>query len=58
MAQTNSQRERTTVSVQRDVHSRMEDAMPFQSMSYSEFIDTLLDVYEECENGDTSASSN
>jgi predicted CopG family antitoxin len=45
-AATGTKRESTTLSVHRDVHSRLETLKPYESMSYSEFLDELADVYE------------
>ena len=36
----------TTMSVHRDVHERLDSLKPYDSMSYSEFLDELADVYE------------
>lgn len=47
-AETDTPRKTTTVSLHRDVHSRLESLKPYESMSYSEFLDELADAYE-CE---------
>jgi predicted CopG family antitoxin len=41
-----SEQKRTTVTVHESVHDRLADAKPFDSLSYSEFINELLDQYE------------
>lgn len=39
--------EKTTISMRQDVHDRFLGAKPFDSMSHSEMVDYLLDVYED-----------
>lgn len=46
-AETDTARETTTVSVHKDVHERLKTLRPYDSMSHSDFIDLLADVYEE-----------
>lgn len=45
---TTEKREITTVQVTRSVHSRLEALKPYESMSYNEFIEELVDTYEDC----------
>lgn len=37
----------TTVSVRRPVAERLESLKPYESLSYSEFLDELCDAYEK-----------
>lgn len=38
---------RTTVSVERETHARLEAAKPYDSMSFDEFVNDVLDRVEE-----------
>ena len=42
--------EHTTLSLRRNVKSRLESLKPYDSMSWTEFVEELADVYEETQN--------
>jgi len=37
----------TTLSIHRETHSRLEDMKPYESVSFDEFINVLMDSYED-----------
>lgn len=38
---------RTTLSVDKETHERFQEAKPYESLSANEFVDELIDRYEE-----------
>jgi hypothetical protein len=46
-AKSDESRRATTVSVHREVHSRLESLKPYDSMSMNELIVDMADTYEE-----------
>lgn len=41
--------EHTTLSVRRETKSRLESLRPYDSLSWTEFVEKLADIYEERE---------
>lgn len=47
MAQTNVEGpELTTITVERNVHEKLSSAKPFESMSFNELLDQMIDQYD------------
>jgi hypothetical protein len=47
MAEYQSQENTTSIAVKKDTRSRIRKAMPYETMTYNEFIDVLLDLWEK-----------